>query len=604
MESKLLPLFFLILIILSFYQNTSHGNGITFQETTPAERSQNPYLYNAECAARWLISVAKQPSPGCYKWFTSEQNSTWYYLELSEGVCGIGQFFAKLYNATGNATYLDYAEGAGRWLISKAISVSEDACKWEWFEGYPSYQTDKFGGVSAVGEYFLLLWKTTGNATYLEYANKSANWLLSKAVPQYGGYKWNIEEGSNINFTGWAHGVAGVSDFLRQLAVETGNSTYMEYAEGGARWLIAIAQHPSDDQYAWVRIETDTSPSIYWCGGTTGIVQFFILMYETTGNATYLEYAKGGANWLISKAVNVNPGNTTFTQYYNIFCHGDPSTSYVMFMLYNATANQTYLRYGMESANWTISTGVEVNEKMMKWPSIVGTDYYETSMLRGAAGIGHQMLYAYTISGNQVYLETAKKAANWVGGVAIEVSPGVKKWNWEEQLRPDTEFYTGWYFGAAGIGLFFLEISPFWVPEPYGVEILGGDRVNVGAPGETLVYEVEIKNTGANIDSITLVNTSVPAEWNVSIEFDGTEILPDEVRTAYINVTIPLSAEEGTSVKFVITATSAGNPSVKDTINITTLVHNYVGECSQLPVVILSIILMFAVCTVFKRNQK
>ncbi|MCX8174447.1 MAG: hypothetical protein N3F63_07595 [Thermoplasmata archaeon] len=545
------------------------------------------------------MSVAKQPSPGCYKWFASEQNSTWYYLELSEGVCGIGQFFVKLYNRTGNATYLQYAEGGARWLISKAIQVSPDACKWEWFEGYPSYQTDKFGGVGAVGEFFLLLWKTTGNATYLEYSKKAANWLVSKAVPQYGGYKWNIEEGSTINFTGWAHGVAGVADFLRQLAVETGNSTYMEYAEGGARWLIAIAQHPAEGQYAWVRIETDSTPSIYWCGGTTGIVQFFVLMYETTGNATYLEYAKGGANWLISKAVSVSPGNTTFTQYYNIFCHGDPSTSYVMFMVYNATGNRTYLKYGMESANWTISTGIVVNERMMKWPAIIGTDYYETSLLRGAAGIGHQMLYAYAISGNQVYLETAKKAANWVGSVAVEVTPGVKKWNWEEFLRPDAEFYTGWYFGAAGIGLFFLEIEPFWVPEPYGVDIVGGDRVNVGAPGETVLYQVEIRNTGSNTDNISLLNSSIPAGWDVTIDFNGSDVLPDELRTAYINVTVPSDAGEGESMQFVLTAISGTNPSIQDKINITTFVHNPVAEGNWLflPSGLLPLLLLLAVCT-------
>lgn len=579
MKTKFYPLFFhLLLVFLLFWNNTLSSSALASYEPLNAEKAQNPYLHNAECAGRWLISVAKQPSPGCYKWYASEQNSSWYYLELSEGVCGIGQFFAKLYNVTGNSSYLNYAEGAGRWLISKAIHVSPETCKWEWFEGYPSYQTDKFGGVSAVGEFFLLLWETTGNTTYLEYAKKAANWLLSKAIPQYGGYKWNIEEGSTINFTGWAHGVAGVSDFLRQLAIKTGNSTYMEYAEGGARWLIAIAQEPAAGQYAWVRIETDTTPSIYWCGGTTGIVQFFILMYECTGNSTYLEYAKGGANWLISQAVNVSPGNTTFTRYYNIFCHGDPSTSYVMLWLYNVTANTTYLKYGMESANWTISTGIYVSEKMMKWPSIIGTDYYETSLLRGAAGIGHQMIYAYAVCGNTEYLECAKKAANWIGSVAIEVLPGVKKWNWEEKIRSDAEFYTGWYFGAAGIGLFFLEIAPYWIPEPYGVEILGDDRVNLGAPGETVVYEVEIKNTGSNIDNITLINSSIPIDWNLSIEFNGTEVLPSEVRVAYINITIPVSAEEGTSVKFVLTAISGGNSSIKDAINITTFVHNYVLE--------------------------
>ncbi|MEM3445756.1 MAG: hypothetical protein QW115_07290, partial [Thermoplasmata archaeon] len=67
-------------------------------------------------------------------------------------------------------------------------------------------------------------------------------------------------------------------------------------------------------------------------------------------------------------------------------------------------------------------------------------------------------------------------------------------------------------------------------------------------------------------------------DWNVNIEFNGSEMVPEEVRVAYINVTIPADAEEGIWVKFSLTAFSCTNPSVQDKINITTFVHNYVGE--------------------------
>jgi uncharacterized membrane protein/rhamnogalacturonyl hydrolase YesR len=538
----------------------------------------NPHLYHAEAAARWLISIAVEPSPSHYKWYASDVESNKYCLELSLGASGIGGFFLKLYQATDNDTYLEYAEGAARWLISKAEPAGPDALKWSYWEGMPYYSPDKFGGVGAIGEFLLALYQETSNSSYLDYSRKGAHWLMSIATPQYGGYKWELSPGFDFNFTGWAHGVAGICDFFRQLALETSNSSYWEYANGGAIWLIAIARNPAPDQYTWVRIETDADPEISWCGGTTGITLFFMLMYESTGNQTYLDYAIGGGNWMISQATNLGSGKTTFMSL-NIFCHGDPSCSYVMAMLYDTTGNGTYLRYAEESANWTISTGTQVTPYEMKWPIFQGSEYYEPGLLRGASGVGHQMLYLYNISGKERYLDYARLAAGWVENISVEVSPGVEKWNWEERLgQPDQEFFPGWYYGAAGIGLFLIEMIPFWTPPTiYGVDIVEPDIDLSAKPGEQVVAEFTVNNTGNTVDSCALDSSWISPGWTLEVDFDGADLAPDENRSITVNITVSPDAFAGHAESVTFHAKSVGDPNATDNITITVLVEAIFG---------------------------
>ncbi len=534
--------------------------------------SQNPHLYHAEAGARWLISIADEPSPGLYRWYESDLKNTNYYLEQSVGVIGIGKFLLKLYNATGNSTYLEYAEGAARWVISNAVVSAPDACKWPYKEGVSGqndYTPDHYGGIGSVIEYLLMLYQITGNNTYLEYSEKGANFLIDDAVPEAGGYKWRTFYTIDYNMTGWYHGTAGLAYVLLQLYQETKNTTYLDYAKGAAEWLISIANNTAPGEYAWVRVQGDPSPSMTWCGGTTGIVQFFLIIWKATGNTTYLNYAKGGGNWMITQTIYISPGNTTF-MYLNIYCHGDPSCSHIMFQLYNATGDRKYLKYAEESANWTISTGTQVNENEMKWPSIPGMDYNETSLLRGVSGIGYQMLCAYQITGNPRYLGYAEKAANWVENMSQEVTPGLERWNWEEQLRVDTEYYTGWYYGAAGICLFLLEIAPYWVAPSLGMAFLCPDLQGYGKPGENVTYEINIKNTGGIQWDIKIkYNLSSPS-WQYIDTLNNVGFAPGEVRTLNLTVTVPKDALAGENCTMRVTAYYKSDYTVMDEINVTT----------------------------------
>ncbi|MCU0799279.1 MAG: hypothetical protein MUC62_06365 [Candidatus Thermoplasmatota archaeon] len=528
---------------------------------------QDPHLYHAEAGARWLMSIALEPSPGIYKWYNSDLDTTTFMTEQSMGVVGIGKFFLMLHDATGNATYLEYAEGAGKWLISLAEPTAPDACRWSKWEGLNEYDPDHYGGIGSTIEYLMLLHQATDDPIYLEYAIKGANWLVDEAIPVGAGYKWRSFSTINYNMTGWYHGTAGISYILYELYKETGDIEYRDHALGGAQWLIDMANEPAPGQRSWVRVEGEIAPSTTWCGGTCGIVQFFVLMYNATGNRSYLDQARAGGNWTLSQAVVMGPEQVTI-DYMNMFCHGDPSQALVLFMLYDATNDERYRTCAEQLMNWVISQRLDVNLNESKWPHLVGGSEYITGLLMGNSGIGHSLIMSYGITGNQTYLDLAKRSAAWVENRSMEVSSGVERWNHMEKMDDTEEYCTGWYWGVAGIGQFLLEMSPYWVP-PVGIEIIGDDRSAGAYPGEEAVNVLEIRNTGGGISDIKLDILEPTASWSYELTFDGKEVRPGEVRELTLSVQVPENAPANDDRTLVIKAAIAGSE-VNDTVEVTT----------------------------------
>ncbi len=529
---------------------------------------QNPHLYHAEAGARWLMSIAIEPFPGLYKWYNSDLAATTFMTEQSMGVVGVGKFFLMLYNTTGNTTYLEYAEGAGKWLISLADPTAPDACRWSKWEGLNEYDPDYYGGIGSTIEYLLLLHQATNDPIYLEYAVKGANWLVDEAVPVGAGYKWRSFSTINYNMTGWYHGTAGICFVLYELYEETGNTDFLDHALGGAQWLIDMAIEQAPGQRAWVRVEGDPTPSTTWCGGTCGIVQFFVLMYNATGNSSYLDQAKAGGNWTLSQAVNMGPEQVTI-DYMNMFCHGDPSQALVLFMLYEATDDDRYRTCAEQLMNWVISQRLDVNDHESKWPHLVGGDDFITGLLMGNSGIGHSLIMSYGITGNQTYLDNAMRSASWVENRSIEVSSGIEKWNHMEKMDETEEYCPGWYWGTAGIGQFLLEMSPYWVP-PVGVEIIGDNRSAGGHPGEEVVHVLEVRNTGGGTNDIEVDIFEPIGPWSYELTFDGKDLGPGEVRELTLKVQVPENALVGENRTFKISVHIAGNEEVNDTVLVTT----------------------------------
>lgn len=343
--------------------------------------------------------------------------------------------------ALASETPLQVAEKAATWTISQAI-YENGGYKWTDYMQAPYFDASVQYGSAGYGTLYLELYEKTGNSMYLDYAKGAAQWIISQAVPDSGGYKWPHHDDS-IPSPGWwlSPAVSGIGEFLLQMYKTTGNTTYLDYATGAAQWLMAMAYWGEPGCFI-----PYNPPNPYGTQASHGIdpareaytVTFLLHLYEETGNSTYLEYVTGTAEWLISgpdKVVNPSGYEWRFNRpYYSDFpLDGEGRISLFFYEIYGALGNATYLEYAQGAMNWLLSQAV-VNGDTAKWFDPVLGCYrtlpFSGSYMGGIAGFwgvpepNELLMAVYGITNNATYLDYATKLANWITSPAMAIPEG------------------------------------------------------------------------------------------------------------------------------------------------------------------------------------
>ena len=284
--------------------------------------SDTIYLEYATGAANWLLSVAVFENQDECKWPSSQYASD-YCTEIIYGAAGIGLFLLRIYYLTNNPDYLNYARYAGNWLINQAKPVGS-GYKWEVSNNCPYIYTGFSHGAAGIGYFLAELFEYTNDSQYLEYAKGAGQWLIDIAVFESGGCKWWPKEGDTPSYaTGWCHGPAGTCLLFMKLYQITSDNIYLTYAEMGSNWLISLAI-PSGGGYKWPHYQGSPNNDITICHGAAGIGDFFLKMCNLTSEGFYYDYAEGAAEWLKSVADTSGGGYrwATFGSYYTGFSTG------------------------------------------------------------------------------------------------------------------------------------------------------------------------------------------------------------------------------------------------------------------------------------------
>ena len=426
-------------------------------ERAPAAQGSKPetaYLQAARQVARQLATLQRQEAVGV-SWPVSDLNPA-RNTGVDVGAAGIGWFHLELFKATRDSDYLVTAEQAAAY-----VNARQRAGQWN--------GPDWLAGAAGTGSFFLALHDETRNGAFLEHAVFTAEWLLQTSIATPGGGRhWKHNAAITNIYTGMYHGAAGIGLFLLDLHQRTGDARFLTAAREAAQWIAGHTVPIAAGGIGWKRLTTDTTGYHHFCGGATGIMLFLQRMLEVTGDAQYGQLLRQSADGLVSSARR--SGSTAHWSYYTdntgnapvIFCHGASSASLALHGAYLTLNDSRYLVTSREAAAWTLQAGKAQATTASYWPHIEGWDQFETGYQTGTASIGQAMLKLHRADPDDAYLAAAQRAGNYLLNIANRPGEGRLRWiNYTNPARADWphEYLNGWYTGAAGIGIFLIELD-------------------------------------------------------------------------------------------------------------------------------------------------
>ena len=503
-----------------------------------------------------------------------------------------------IYSGIDNS-FLNYAEGAAEWLINEAISVG-DGYKWPDSVGSTFYNTDLYYGSPGIISLFSELYDVTADEEYIQYAVGGAQWLIDRAIPEAGGYKWPQREGESLYYTGLYVGSAGTGSAFLNLYVTISNNTYLEYARGAADWLLSVAIFENQDECKWPSSQyaSDYCTDIIY--GASGIGLFLLRMYDMTTNSEYLDYARYAGNWLVNQAKPAGNGYkwevSNYCPYiYTGFSHGAAGIGYFLAELFEFTNESQYLEYSVGAGQWLIDIAVPEAGGCKWWPKEGDIPSYATGWCHGPAGTCLLFMKLYEITSDNNYSTYAEMGSNWLISLAIS-SGGGYKWphyqgypNYDitichgaagigdfllgmfeltdEQIYYDYakgaaewlksvadtsgggyrwatfgSYYTGFSVGSSGVGLFFLDI--YEPPDEPDLSCSGNLNWLDVKPGSTVTGSFQVKNIG-DPDSLLDWEIFEWPEWGIwSFNPDnGSDLLAGETVDILVEIVAPNEEE-------------------------------------------------------------
>ncbi len=208
---------------------------------------------------------------------------------------------------------------------------------------------------------------------------------------------------------------------------------YLGAAEEAAAW-IASSEVRGPEGASWPAVPSDPKPAtsdLY--SGVPGVVLFFLQSFYATGDPGYLDDAREGADFLLSKASSVD-GMGLY--------EGLSGISFALEEAYNATKNDAYRRGFLVCLDRIASSATASGDGIDWGPT--------TDIISGSAGTGLFLIYAFHQTGDRAWLDLAARAGTRLIELGLPENGGLK---WA--MDPDfPQLMPNFSHGTAGIAYF------------------------------------------------------------------------------------------------------------------------------------------------------
>ncbi|MFC1725321.1 lanthionine synthetase LanC family protein [candidate division KSB1 bacterium] len=323
-------------------------------------------------------------------------------------------------NSPQESKYLEFAEKTANWITSTAIETGNGLFWPSQPDTMRRGEISMYHGVPGGILFFLELYKVTKKDIYRVQAEKAAEWLINRAYEDKGGFYWGdySRGGNTVPDPGLYTGTAGVGTVFLELYKHLGNNKYQRYAVGAANWLVE-SKNDVDSGSAWGQVTDIIS-------GAAGTGFFLIRAWEELKDEKYILTAGEVGDFLINEAIEDSPGVKwsafpNSSRIYPNFSHGTSGIACYLALLYEKTGEEKYLQASLAGAEWLENHEPDHSEEGHAWyhhePD--GIDLYYAGWCHGPAGTARLFYQLFKVTGDKKWMNSLKGSANWLMNCGI-----------------------------------------------------------------------------------------------------------------------------------------------------------------------------------------
>lgn len=272
--------------------------------------------------------------------------------------------YELLYKITGDAKFLEYAE---KHCEVVCRNLDDD-------DNY-----DIISGNAGVILVLLNLYDITGTEKYLEMAKQAAELLISRAVPAEEGIGWK-NSGNGALLAGFSHGNSGIMYALTRLSSYINDERYLDIAYQAFEYEKTLYR-PENGGWMDLRSDEETYVSDFkWCHGTGGILLSRILCepyFDGNRKNTLQEDIERLRKDMTDIPLRKEMG----------LCHGNLGN-----FILGSILDDGNLKEALESKKTKV---LEILQSVCSGDKIMGILYeqYDYGLMTGLSGIGYGLLY-------------------------------------------------------------------------------------------------------------------------------------------------------------------------------------------------------------------
>jgi lantibiotic modifying enzyme len=342
--------------------------------------SDAAYLKDARAGADFLLARL------------ADEKEVGFYV----GIAGIGFAFIETYKATGDLRYKQAAMRVTKTLKERVRGIDVHPESRLYIAGADwNDTTDIIAGSAGIGLFLLYAAKELGDPSLRMLAALAGTQLIALGKTEAGTMKWAMNKDFPRLMPNFSHGTAGVAYFLATLYGETKDKEFLEAALSGARYLQSVAK--TDGDTCMIFHNEPNGKDLYylsWCHGPAGTARLFYRLHQVTGDKSWMDWLKKSARAIMQSGI---PDKQTPGFWNNVSqCCGSAGIGEFFLSLYQVTGDKTYLNFSKRITSDLLAKATDEN-KGLKWiqaehrvkPELLVA---QTGFMQGAAGIGMFLL--------------------------------------------------------------------------------------------------------------------------------------------------------------------------------------------------------------------